>query len=231
MANLVLVVGDTGTGKSTSMESLDPSETVIINCGFKPLPFADSAEKYKPNVNLLNADASGTVVNALQQLNGPTPPPGMKPIRNIIVDDSNFIMTETYFKRAEEKGYDKFTAIARDFQRVLSTCKSMRNDLNVAVMMHEEDLVSNGIIVGKKGKTVGKMVDDQYNPLSVVTVCLFTSVSFDREGKPTYQFITNRCQKAGVVIPAKSPKGMFPELAIPNDLASVFNVTRAFYKL
>ena len=54
--------------------------------------------------------------------------------------------------------------------------------------MHEEDSVSNGIIVGKKGKTVGKLVDDQYNPLSVVTVALFTDVSFDKDGKAIWSF-------------------------------------------
>lgn len=230
MANLILIVGDTSTGKSTSMETLNPEETVIINCGFKPLPFADSGEKYKVGVNLFNVDTSAAVVKILQQVNGPTPA-GRLPVKNVVIDDSNFIMSEVYFRRSEETGYGKFTSIAKDYQAVLSQCKSMRNDLNIAVMMHEEDLVSNGIIVGKKGKTVGKLVDDQYNPLSVVTVCLFTSVSFGKDGVPVYQFITNRCQKAGVVIPAKSPKGMFPELGIPNDLNVAFQAARNFYKL
>jgi hypothetical protein len=96
-------------------------------------------------------------------------------------------------------------------------------------MMHDEDMVSNGIIVGKKGKTVGKLVDDQYNPLSVVTIALFTEVSFDREGKPQYNFITNRCLRTGVIIPAKSPQGMFNSLQVPNDLSAVFKNAREFY--
>lgn len=105
----------------------------------------------------------------------------------------------------------------------------MRPDLNIAIMMHDDDKVSNGIVTEKRGKTVGKMVDDQYNPLSVVTVALFTSVAFDKEGNPVYNFITNRCLVGGVVIPAKSPKGMFSSLKIPNDLALVFKAAREFY--
>lgn len=224
MANVVLIVGDTGTGKSTSMKSLDPKETYMINCANKPLPFKGSGEMYKTNVNLSEIDSSVAIVGVLNDIITKAPH-----IKNIVIDDSGFIMTEIYFRKSTEKGYDKFTEIAKAYQSVLSKCKSMRADLNVAIMMHDEDQVSNGIIVGKKGKTVGKMVDDQYNPLSVVTVALFTDVSFDKEGKTQYRFITNRCKKDGIVIPAKSPEGMFETLQIPNDLKLVFQKTREFY--
>jgi hypothetical protein len=138
-------------------------------------------------------------------------------------------MTELFFKKSSDKGYEKFTEIAKAFQSILSTAKSLRDDLNIAIIMHEDDLVSNGIIVGKKAKTVGKLVDDQYNPLSVVTVALFTDVSYDKEGNPVYSFITNRCLRQGVEIPAKSPEGMFAERLIPNDLNLVFKTAREYY--
>ena len=179
---------------------------------------------YKPNVGEYELDTANSINVLLKEVNTKAPH-----IKNIVIDDSGFIMTELFFSKAEEKGYEKFTQIAKAYQSVLSTCKSLRGDLNVAIMMHEEDSVSNGIIVGKKGKTVGKLVDDQYNPLSVVTVALFTDVSFDKDGKPNYTFVTNRCLKSGVVIPAKSPQGMFDSLQIPNDLSVVFNSAREFY--
>jgi len=225
MANVILIVGDTGTGKSTSTQSLNPKETFIINCANKPLPFKGSGEAYNTtSKNLFEADAAASIIPMLDNIDKQAPH-----IKNLIIDDSGFIMTELYFRKSAEKGYDKFTEIAKAYQSILSKCKSMRADLNVAIIMHEEDSVSNGIIVGKKGKTVGKLVDDQYNPLSVVTVALFTDVSFDREGKPQYSFITNRCLKSGIVIPAKSPQGMFETPQIPNDLSKVFTAARAFY--
>jgi hypothetical protein len=224
MANVFLIVGDTGTGKSTSIEALNPKETYIVNCANKPLPFQGSTELYKAGTNLTESDVAGSILPVLEAINTQAPH-----IKNLIIDDSGFIMTELYFRKSSEKGYDKFTEIAKAYQSILSKCKSMRADLNVAIMMHEEDMVSNGIIVGKKGKTVGKMVDDQYNPLSVVTVALFTDVSFDKEGNPQYNFITNRCLRSGVVIPAKSPKGMFASLQMPNDLSKVFTQAREFY--
>lgn len=224
MANVVLVVGDTGTGKSTSTQSLEPKETYMINCANKPLPFKGSGEMYKAGTNLSEVDSAAAILPILEAVNTQAPH-----IKNLIIDDSGFIMTELYFRKSAEKGYDKFTEIAKAYQSVLSKCKSMRADLNVAIMMHEEEMVSNGIIVGKKGKTVGKLVDDQYNPLSVVSVALFTDVSFDKEGNPQYNFITNRCLRTGVIIPAKSPRGMFDKLQIPNDLALVFRTAREYY--
>ena len=222
MANIVLIVGDQGTGKSASVESLDPKETFIVNCSNKPLPFGGSGGQYKVGVNLFVSDSSVAILPVLDAVDKNSA------IKNLVIDDSVFIMSEIYFKRASETGFGKFTAIAQAYQSILSKCKSMRPDLNVAVMMHEENEVSNGIIVGKKGRTVGKLVDDQYNPLSVVSIALFTAVTFNKDGIPEYNFITNRCMVSGVVIPAKSPKGMF-DLKVPNNLDVVFKAARTYY--
>ena len=106
----------------------------------------------------------------------------------------------------------------------------MRADLNIAIMMHEEDEVSNAVKVKRKPKTVGKLVDDQYSPLSVVSIALFTNVAFSKEGEANYQFITNRTVINGIEIPAKSPKGMFDKLYIPNSLSLVFSKADEYYK-
>jgi septin family protein len=152
MANVVLIVGDQGTGKSTSIESLDSKQTFMVNCASKPLPFKGSGELYKAGVNLYQGDGAPSIISVLDAVDKNST------IKNLIIDDSGFIMSEIYFKRAAETGFGKFTAIAQAYQSVLSRCKSMRSDLNVAVMMHEENEVSNSIIVGKKGRTVGKLV-------------------------------------------------------------------------
>lgn len=227
MANLVLIVGPQGSGKTTSFEKLNPKETYLINCANKPLPFEGSGEFYQEGTNLANTHDSPTIVSALDLIDKN---PNLQHIKNVLIDDSGFVMTEKYFEKVDEKGYDKFTFIAKQYQSILSKCKSMRPDLNIAVVMHDEAVISNGIIVERKGKTVGKMVDDQYDPLSLVAMALFTDVIFDKDGVPQYNFITNRCMKAGVVIPAKTPKGMFKDLRIPNDISAVFARAREYYK-
>lgn len=223
MANLILIVGDTGTGKSTSINTLPPTETVLINCAKKPLPFKGSSSSYISGKNRFDYDDADKIVGLLKSIQN-TPA-----VKNVVIDDSGFVMSEYFFDQLDETGYAKFTRLAKRYQSILSTCKSLRNDLNVAVMLHDDDKMSNGIIISKKAKTIGKLVDDQYNPLSVVSVALFTDVEFDKDGNPTYYFITRMCKKNGVTIPAKSPSGMFETTRIPNDLATVFKISQSYY--
>lgn len=225
MANVFVIVGDTGTGKSTAIESLDPKDTFIVNCSNKPLPFKGSGSKYNlANKNTISYSTSKEVIAVMQQVEK------QASIKNLIIDDSGFIMTELFFLKATETGYAKFTEIGKAYQSMLAQAKSMRNDLNIVFVLHEEDDTSNGVKVKRKVKTVGKLLDDQYSPLSVVTVALFTNVSYKKDdGSAQYQFITNRTILNGVEIPAKSPKGMFADLFIPNDLSLVFKAANEYY--
>jgi len=153
MANVVMVVGESGTGKSTSLSNLDPKETYIINCAGKPLPFKGSSAAYSvANKNKYESVDSATIIGILDQIDK------APHIKNVIIDDANFVMTDMYFEKVQETGYGKFTQIAKAFQSILAKAKVMRNDLNVAIMMHEENEVSNSIVIAKKIKTVGKMV-------------------------------------------------------------------------
>ena len=126
---------------------------------------------------------------------------------------------------------NKFTEIGLHMQQIISYAKTMRDDMNVVLMFHEEDDVSDRVKVGKKIKTIGNLLEDKYNPLGVVTCALFTNVSYDdKTGDAKYSFITNRTNKNGLVIPAKSPAGMFETLEIPNDLSIVFKAMDEYYK-
>lgn len=227
MANVILVVGESGTGKSTSLRNLPSKETYLINCASKLLPFKGSTAMYSSKLaNLYEGDGATLSANVVTAMNNAN---GAPHIKYLIIDDSNFVMTELFFKKSEETGYGKFTEIAKAYQQILAKAKTMRADLDIAIMMHEEDVVSNNIVIGKKAKTVGKLVDDQYSPASVVSIALHTLVTYDKENKAVYNFVTNRMNHKGAVIPAKSPDGMFKELLIPNDLAVVFKAAREYY--
>lgn len=151
-------------------------------------------------------------------------------IKNLILDDIGFVMTTELFNRSKETGFGKFTDIGLHMQQIISKAKTLREDLNVVFMFHEDDDVSDRIKVGKKLKTIGNMLEDKYNPLGVVSCALFTNVEYDdKSGAAKYTFITNRTLKNNLVIPAKSPEGMFSALEIPNDLSLVFKAMDEYY--
>ena len=225
MSKVVAIIGDTGTGKSRSLLNLKPEETFVINVLNKPLPFKGSAKLYnKEAKTMINSENYSVILNTMKSVND-----NAKHIKNLIIDDAGFIMTSELFARAKESGYGKFTEIGTHMQQIISQAKEMREDLNVVFMFHEEDDISDKVKVGKKIRTIGQMLEDKYNPIATVSVALFTDVSFSKEGEAKYGFITNRTQRGSIVIPAKSPEGMFPEAIIPNDLNVVFTKMNEYY--
>ena len=155
--------------------------------------------------------------------------PAITHIKNIIIDDVTYVMRKEYFKTAKVSGYNKFVDIGAHFQSIISTIESMREDLNVFLLMHCEEIVSDNVIVGYKASTIGKLIDNSYNPVEVVPMLLFSSVKYDESKKPVYGFYTHRCIEGTVEIPAKSPEGMFEEDFIPNDLGFVVNKMNEYY--
>lgn len=225
MANIVIVLGKSGTGKSTSIKGLDPKETVIINTLKKRLPFKGSASMYnKENKNLFNVDAYTTVVSYLKSISDKA-----LNVKNIVLDDVIYVMRKEYFTRAKEAGYGKYTELAAHFQQIISTCEDLREDLNVFFMMHSEDVTSDGSTVEYKVSTIGKLLDSQYNPVEVVPMVLYSDIKFDEKGNASYGFYTHATMVNTVKIPAKSPDGMFEEDFIQNDLGYVVTKMNEFY--
>jgi len=225
MANCIIILGRSGTGKSTSIKGLNPKESVIINTLKKRLPFKGSQSLYnKENKNLAMIDDYQAVINALIGVDKNYPA-----VKNIVIDDSIYIMRKEYFKRAKESGYGKYTDLAAHFQQIISTCEGLRDDLNVFFILHSEDVVSDGAVTGYKVSTVGKLLDSQYNPIEVVPVVLYSAIQYDEKGAPTYGFYTHACKEGTVEIPAKSPEGMFEEDFIANDLGLVVAKMNEYY--
>ena len=100
MANCVIILGKSGTGKSTSIKGLDPKETVIINTLKKRLPFKGSNSMYNAeNKNLFNIDDYTSVINYLTNISQKA-----TYVKNVVLDDSIYVMRKEYFKRAKETG-------------------------------------------------------------------------------------------------------------------------------
>ena len=219
-----MLLGKTGTGKTTSIRTLNPEETIIINVLGKKLPFKGSDALYNSEKkNLFRIYDYQQMISLLQACNE-------KPnVKNIILDDCIYIMRKEYFKRAKETGYGKYTELAQHFQQIISTCEQMRGNINVFMILHSEDVQSDKTTVGYKVSTIGQLIDNQYNPMEVVPMVLYSAIKFDEKGKPSYGFYTHATMEGTIQIPAKTPNEMFEEDFIPNDLGAVVKAMNEYY--
>jgi|TARA_R110000737_G_scaffold332023_1_gene348711 ABC-type dipeptide/oligopeptide/nickel transport system ATPase component len=217
MAQEVLIVGASGTGKSTSIENLNPESTFIVNVARKALPFRGWKSKYpvfnkeNPKGNFCSTDVPHEILGCLNYINDKR-----LEIKTIVIDDYQYTMANEYMRRASETGFKKFTEIAQNAWSVINAVKAMRDDLLVVFMMHSEvtfDAHGNKVT---KAKTIGKMMDNVITLEGMFTIVLYTDVLKGENGME-YSFIT---QNDGTNT-GKAPKDMFGSVKIPNDLVLV----------
>ena len=220
-----MILGPSGTGKSTSIKGLEPKETVVLNVLRKSLPFKGSGTIYNAdNKNLFNVDEHTQIINLLNSIDQKAPH-----VKNVIVEDMTYVMRKEFFKRAKETGYGKYTELAQHFQQIISTCENMRENINVFFILHSEPVQSDKVTIGFKVSTIGALIDNQYNPVEVVPMVLYSAIKYDEKGNATYGFYTHRCMEGTVEIPAKSPANMFEDDFIPNDLGLVVKAMTEYY--
>ena len=220
-SKLIGIVGATGTGKSTSVKHLDPKETYIINVAKKELPFKGAEKLYNAEAkNYKEVDDANEITRLLRTISDKAPH-----IKNIIIEDSNYIMGFNMLARATEVGFTKFTIMAKDMVELFREARRLRDDLKVFYFTHPETIEDGGEIIGYKIKTAGKLIDNQIVLEGLLTVCLYTFVEESKDGTATYNFVTNRFKK----YPAKSPDGMFADIRIPNNLQQVVNSIDEYY--
>jgi hypothetical protein len=220
-SKLIAIVGPSGTGKSTSIRSLNPKETFIINVARKELPFRGAEKLYNTeSKNYMEVDDIPQITALLGTINEKAPH-----IKNIVLDDAIYSMSFLMMKKANEVGFSKFTNLAKDVTNMLTTARKLRNNLKIFYITHSETIEDDGRIVGQKIKTIGKALDNQIVLEGLFTIALYTHVDEDKNGMTTYNFVTNRYRN----YPAKSPMDMFADTLIPNDLQYVCAAVDAYY--
>lgn len=209
MANIILIIGDSGSGKSTSLEGLSVDEhlrenTGVFNVASKRLPF-------RSELKTVNHADYGTIFKVWQT----TERKGQwKKI--YVVDDCGYLLSFDAFNRGKEVGYQKYTDMAINFYNLLKyAIEAIPDDVNVYFLMHT-DRSEDGHL---KAKTLGKMIDNQLCLEGLFGIVLLAQTDGKR-----HWFTT---QSDGYTT-AKSPKGMFP-LEIDNDLACVDTTIREYY--
>lgn len=227
MSNLVVILGPSGSGKSTSIKNLDPKETMVLALESinKTLPFKGSRKLYnQENKNYYTLKDYSQIMTYMESVSK-----NLTNIHNIIIEDATYIMRTEFFDRASEVGYQKFTDLADHFRKIIAKGTTLRPDINVFLILHSEPVTESGDVVGYKVATVGKLLDEKYNPLESVTVTLFAQPKFDEEGIPQFGFWTKKRKVNGVELPCKTPDGMFEDEFIPNDLAIVIKAMNEYY--
>jgi len=229
MANIA-IVGKSGTGKSTSygqlpeigIKGLNPKETVIINVTGKELRFRNWREFYKDSIsengNYLETSDASIIIKAIKFISDKK-----TDIKNIVIDDAQYIMAFEFMARAKEKSYEKYNDIGNKMYKLTETARTSRRDLDIYFLWHPE-LDGN---LEYKMKTIGKMVDNYLTLEGLFTVILYTKVIRDSEKGIIYQFVTNNDGE----YPANTPVGMFKDLYIPNDLGYVSEKIHEYYNI
>lgn len=223
MAKTILICGKTGTGKTSAVRTLDPKETVILKVINRTLPFKYNGLYGKEQKNLYSTPTYDAVLKGLEWANK------QPHVKNVVITDGTYIIRQEFFKKANIKGYDKFTEFAMHMQQILKAIQDLRDDIKVFMEYHVDSQVTDSGITEYKPATVGKLLDSQYNILENVDIVLFASPMYE-DKSITYGFYTNRTlDRNGAEIPAKSPMGMFDEEFIPNDLAVVAKKIDEYY--
>lgn len=201
MAIPVLILGESGTGKSASLRNFKRGEVAVINVAGKPLPF-------RSELGMIVTDRYPEIVKALKGMKTPS----------AVVDDAQYLLANEFMRRSGEVGFQKFTDIAKNYWSLIAetVSKDLPADKIVYFLSHiERDQSGN-----EKVKTIGKLLDEKITVEGLFTIVLKTHVE---DGK--YTFFT---QNSGFDT-VKSPIGMFEEFQIDNDLRMVDNVIRAYY--
>jgi len=197
----VLILGESGSGKSTSMRNFEPDEVGIFNIASKPLPFRKK---------LLTANGVG-----YQQIIGSLSKPKLK---RYVIDDSQYLLCFELFRTANEKGYQKFTDMALNFYNLIQFIIYQTPPDVIVYFLHHTETTADGKF---KAKTIGKMLDEKLTVeglFSIVLLCVTDGMK--------HSFIT---QSNGIST-AKSPMEMFDN-EIDNDLKAVDETIRNYYEL
>lgn len=204
MGVAVLILGESGSGKSASMRNFNSEDVRVLNVASKPFPFRN-VNKLKKADKATYAMIKGAVSSG-QSL-------------SYVVDDAQYLMAFESFEKANETGYTKFTLMAKNYEEMLRYIQEDTSPDTIVYIMQHIDTDENGKV---KAKTLGKMLDQQLTIEGLFTIVLLAKADEKRHYFVTQSDGTNPC---------KSPMGMFDDTEIDNDLKMVDDTIREYYGL
>lgn len=213
MGTATLILGESGTGKSTSLRNLNPDDCLLIQAVRKRLPFRSSNwqewDRERKQGSIVHSDKWDFILAVISKAHSY----GKK---IVIIDDFQYVMSNEFMRRSEEKSFDKFTEIGRHAWEIIRAAQESPDDLRVYFLCHTEETATGRI----KMKTIGKMLDEKITVEGMFTIVLRT---LTRDGR--YLFTTSN----NGVDTVKSPMGMFSSNEVENDLADVDKTICEYY--
>ena len=214
-----LIIGKSGSGKTYSLKQCDPDRFGVISIEKGRLPFKSAIKVAKIPKALRNPDetelASYSQINRAKYAWLMNVIAKSGKVKSIVIDDSQYLMVNEMFDRASEKGYDKFTDIAKNFRDLVHYINDSVPEDVIVYFLHHSETGADG---REKCKTIGKMLEEKLTIEGLFDVVIYCA---------DHKFYT----QANEISTAKTPEKMFTDLEIPNDLALVDKAIRDYWNL
>lgn len=215
MAYLIGVMGDSGSGKTTSMRNLNPKSTFYIDCDLKGLSWRGWRDNYNAaNKNYIQSSDKEMVLKCLGKI---ATDETYKHIETIVIDTMNGIMVDDEMARMKEKTYDKWADLAQAVYGIISFALKMPSRLNVICIFHAQIETNDSGVMYTRIKTNGKKLDKIQ--LETKFPCVLYAKCVD--GQHIFEVHSNNST-------AKTPMGAFDENTVPNDMAEVLKRLEEF---
>ena len=215
MSKVIGIMGESGSGKTTSMRELDPKTTFYIDCDKKGLSWKGWRDQYGfEKKNYMATDVIGTVENILDKINTQE---NMKHIKVVVIDTLNGLMVADEVRRMHEKGYDKWQDLAQCVWELIDKLYTLRADLTVIVVCHSQTQKDEDGYVFTRIKTSGKKLDKLCVESKLTTVLYAVA----KDGEYVFQTHANNST-------AKTPMGAFEADEIPNNIVDVLKALKEY---
>ena len=201
MSTATLILGESGSGKTTALRNFNGDDVFLVQADAKPLPFR--SPNWKPWV----CDNADSIITALRS------PKLMKDI--IVIDDFQYIMANEFMRRSMESGFQKFTDIAKHAWEILNTASALAPQKRVYILSHV-DTDETGKV---RAKTIGKLLNEKITIEGLLTIVMRAQVINGQ-----HVFSTKNSGSDTV----KTPMEMFADEHIPNDLKAVDDAICAY---
>lgn len=211
MSIATMILGESGTGKTTSLRNMKAADVLMIQALKKPMPFrskewAHYDKQNAPSGNIHVRDESDKIIDAMRKTKK----------KVIVLDDFQYVLANEFMRRSAEVGFTKFSEIGKHAWDILVAATDLPDDVRVYILAHTETTDAGKI----KAKTIGKMLDEKITLEGMLTIVLRTSVI-----NGNYLFSTQNSGNDTV----KSPMGLFESETIDNDLAAVDAAIQDYY--
>lgn len=210
MSKAIMILGTSGSGKTTSLEKLDPKQTFYIDADGKGLSWKGWRKQYnKENKNYFQCDDPNQIFSLMQQIDHK-----QTQIKYLVVDTLNAIMVGDEMRRIKEKGYDKWVDLSSCVYNIVDYSNKMRDDLTVILIGHTQTSEDGFTCMLTNGRKLNKICLE-----SKMTTVLLAHVNDNGE----YVFDTKAKHST-----AKTPRGAFDSDEIPNDITLVIDALKDF---